>query len=367
VTAGTREMPSEWASWRAMAATPIVAVLTVLVALWATDRAGVSFRDPDNVAALYVVLVGAGVLVMVALDVWVRAWKRTGTAVPSRAALRNVRSERWTRRRALAVAIALVSFYVTYLAYRNLKAVIPFLRPGDLFDAQLADWDRALFLDHDPAVLLHSLFGTGAAAHVLSTIYAAFIVFLPLSLGVALVFSRRLEVSLFYAAMLSINWVLGAASYFILPALGPVYVFEATFAGLPRTEVTRLQEMLLDDRTGFLADPVTGTPQAIAAFASLHIAMSFSALLAAHVLRLSRGVRIALWAWLVLTTLATVYFGWHYFLDDIAGVLIGAAAYVLARALTGFDLRSVAGPPGGQPVAAQRAPSREAEPAVEVS
>jgi PAP2 superfamily len=353
VTAGVREVPSDWASRRAMAAPPIVAVLILIGALWATDRAGVAFRDPDHVAALYVVMVGAGVLLMVAVDVWLRAWRRTGTAVPSRAALRNVRRERWTRRRSLAVATALVSFYVAYLAYRNLKGVIPFLRPGDLFDTQLADWDRAMFLGHDPAALLHSALGTGASAHVLSTVYAAFIVFLPLSLGVALVFSRRLQVSLFYAAMMSINWVLGAASYFILPSLGPVYAFEATFAGLPHTEVTRLQEMLLDDRTGFLADPVNGTPQAIAAFASLHIAMSFSALLAALVLRLSRAVRVVLWAWLILTIVATVYFGWHYVLDDVAGILMGAAAYVLARALTGFDLRSVAQPPGGDAVAVE--------------
>ena len=358
----TQELSSGWATWRAVAATPIVAALLLVVALWATNRAGVAFRDPDHVAALYVVLVGAAMLLLVGLDVWLRAWRRTGTAVPSRAALRNVRSERWTRRRAFAVATALVSFYLTYLAYRNLKAMIPFLRPGDLFDAQLADWDRALFLGHDPAVLLHSLFGTGIAAHVLSTVYASFIVFLPLSLGLALVFSRRLQVSLFFAAMMSINWVLGAASYYILPALGPVYAFDRVFAALPHTEVTRLQQMLLDDRTGFLADPVTGTPQAIAAFASLHIAMSFSALLAAHVLRLSRGVRIALWAWLILTILATVYFGWHYFLDDIAGILMGAAAYVLARALTGFDPRSVAGPPGGE-VGEERPAGREPEPA----
>jgi hypothetical protein len=42
----------------------------------------------------------------------------------------------------VAVASALVSFYVTYLAYRNLKSILPLLRPGELFDRQLADADR---------------------------------------------------------------------------------------------------------------------------------------------------------------------------------------------------------------------------------
>lgn len=332
-------------TWRALAGAPLVALGLVIAAVIACDHAGVSFRDPDNVAAQYVLLVGAGVALLVWLDIAIRAARRTGTRRPSWDAMRAVRRERWTARRGMAVAVALVSFYVTYLAYRNLKSLIPFLRPGDLFDHELADVDRALFLGQDPAALLHTLLGTGVAAHVLSTAYAAFIVFLPLSLAVALVFSHRLQVSLFYAAALSINWVLGAATYFLLPALGPIYAFPWWFAGLPHTEATRLQQMLLDDRTGFLADPSTGTPQAIAAFASLHVAMSFTALLTAHLLGLGRGIRIALWTWLGITLLATVYLGWHYVVDDLAGLGIGALSLVLAVLLTGFDPRSAAPPP----------------------
>ena len=90
----------------------------------------------------------------------------------------------------LAVGGALVGFYATYMAYRNLKSIVPLLRPDDLFDRQLADLDRDLFLGHDPAALLHTLLGTGVTTHVLSAAYVAFIVFLPLTIGVALVFSR---------------------------------------------------------------------------------------------------------------------------------------------------------------------------------
>jgi hypothetical protein len=59
-----------------------------------------------------------------------------------------------------------------------------------------------------------------------------------------------------------------------------VYADPGAFSALPYSEVTRLQQMLLDDRIGFLRDPENGTPQAIAAFASLHIAMSFTSLVA---------------------------------------------------------------------------------------
>ena len=324
-----------------MVAGSVVAVVTLVAALLATRAAGVPLRDPDHVAAKYLVLVGFAVLVLVGLDVVVRAGRRSGTFRPSRTAMRSVRRERWSWDRAVAVGSALVSFYVSYMAYRNLKGVVPLLRPGELFDRQLADFERGLFGGNDPAALLHSLLGTGVQTQVLSAVYVIFIVLLPLSLGLALVFSPNLRSGLFYATALSINWPLGAASYFVLPALGPVYAEPAGFAHLPASEVTYLQGVLLDQRLEFLRDPVAAdVAQSIAAFASVHISMIFTAALAAHLLGLGRRLRIGLWVLLALTTAATIYLGWHYVVDDVAGVVIGLAALTLARALTGFEPRT---------------------------
>jgi membrane-associated phospholipid phosphatase len=334
-----RRAQSPW--WRGVVAGPVVAIVTVIAGLIATHSAGVPLRDPDHVAALYLALVGFGVAVMVGLDIVIRAGRRTGRIWPSRAALERVRRERWTRRRAVAVGTALVSFYVSYMAYRNLKAIVPLLRPGELFDHQLTDIDRSLFGGNDPAELLHTLLGTGIVTHFLSGAYVAFIVFLPLSLALALVFSRHLQAGLFYATALSINWILGAASYFLLPSLGPIYADPAAFAHLPTSEVTHLQNVLLDQRVAFLHDPLTSTPQSIAAFASLHIAMSLTAAVAAHLLGAGRRLKIALWTWCALTVTSTIYLGWHYVLDDLAGIVIGLTALALARALTGIDLQAV--------------------------
>ena len=134
--------------------------------------------------------------------------------------------------------------------------------------------------------------------------------------------------------------MLGAASYFLLPSLGPIYFDPGAFASLPASEVTNLQAILLDQRVAFLNDPAGSTPQSIAAFASLHISMSFTAALTAQLLGVGRRLRIALWAWLAVTAVGTVYLGWHYVVDDIAGVLMGAAALGLARVATGVDLRA---------------------------
>ena len=328
------------ARWRGAVAGPAVAVAAVLAALPATRAVGLPLRDPDHVASLYLVLVGSGMLVLVGVDILIRAGRGSGSFPPSRAALRKVRQERWTVGRGVAVGTALVGFYVTYMAYRNLKSVVPLHLPGELVDRQLAEADRALFGGHDPAALLHDLLGTGIQTHFLSAAYVAFIVFLPLTIGLALVFSRDVQAGLFYTTAQSINWLLGAASYFLLPSLGPIYADPAAFANLPASEVTHLQGVLLDQRLDFLRDPASGTPQSIAGFASLHISMSFTAALAAHLLRLGRRMKIGLWLWFAVTTAGTIYLGWHYVLDDVAGMVLGALALALAAGLSGVDLRA---------------------------
>lgn len=322
---------------RMLIAGPVVAMVSILAALLATHAAGLPLRDPDHVAGRRLVLVLCLVTVLIGLDVLVRAGRRSRTLWPSSAAVESVGHERWTLLRGVAVGSALVSFYVTYLAYRNLKSVVPLLRPGELFDRQLADLDRSLFWGNDPAALLHAVLGTGLQAHVLSGAYMVFFVFIPGTLAVALVFSRDLQAGLFYVTAQSINWPLAAASYFLVPSLGPIYAEPAAFAHLPASGVTQLQDLLLDQRLEFLRDPAAGTAQSIAAFSSLHVSIFFTAALVSHLLGLALPVRIGAWVLLGLTTAATVYLGWHYVVDDLGGLVIGAMAIALARALTGLD------------------------------
>ncbi len=339
VTAPADTAVSERPSRRSVAAGPVVALVTLVAAVVATQVADVPLRDPDGVAGRRLAGVVGLVLGLVVLDVAVRAWRRTETKRPSLAAMRAVRRERWHWHRGVAVASALISFYVSYLAYRNIKSMVPLLRPGDLFDRELAAFDRLLFAGHDPAALLHSLLGAGVQTQLLSLVYLFYLAFVPISLALALVYSRSLQGGLFFTTALSINWPLGAASYLLLPALGPIYATPAEFAGLPTSGASVLQSLLLDQRIEFLTDPaVAGTAQSIAAFASLHVSMLFTAAVAAHLLGLVRYVRIALWVLVAVSAVSTIYLGWHYVVDDIAGVAIALAALAIARALTGFDL-----------------------------
>jgi hypothetical protein len=356
-------MPSDRATdggspvpWRAAAAGPVVALTGVALAVAATREAGVPLRDPAAISVIRFAGAAAIVALAIGFDVLVRAARRPGRRLPSRAAVAQARRVGWPGTRLAVVGVALASFYVTYLAYRNIKSVAPLLRPGDLYDGRLLDIDRNLFGGSDPAQVLHSLLGTGAAAQVLAVVYMAFFALIPLGLAAALVLAPDRRAGLFFVTALAVNWLLAAGSYLLLPSIGPFHADPATFAGLPHTAVTDMQNELLAKRTLFLADPgESGAAQSIGAFASLHTSLLLTAAIAGHLLGVPRPVRAGVWAVAVLTMIATVYFGWHYLLDDVAGAVIAVLALVAARALTGVDLGLVSRrrrAPAGVPEAA---------------
>ncbi len=313
-----------------------IAVFSASLMLIVAVSEGLPIRDPD---ARYVgsplALIGVIAGIFLVLDLFPRGWRRareTGTSFP--ASFIGVFEERWWGRRGLVVIAALLSFYVTYISYRNLKSFLPFVTDAN-FDGELLSAERWIFFGNDPAELLHNLLGSGFTAEFLSAIYLAFLTFVPISLAIALIWSSRLRVGLTYVSALSICWILGAVSYYILPALGPVFADPQVFAGLPDTGVAQLQATLLEHRREVLADPAsTNAVQSIAAFASLHTGVLFAAALVAHRSRSHAGIRYGLWSMLACTMVATVYFGWHYIVDDFAGLFIGGFAVWGAERLT---------------------------------
>ena len=301
---------------RTVLAVPAVAVSTLVLAAIVTSAAGVPLRDPG--------------------DVSVKRFTTTLVVVAIAAlADRLVRGTRWTPGRAGAVLLALVSFYATYFAYRNLKSVVPLLRPGDGFDAALTDLDHDLFAGTAPATALQDLLGTGAAP-LLSDVYMFFFAYIPLALVAGLVGLRRLRAGFALVTALALNWLLAAGGYFLLPSLGPFHAEPERFAALPATAVTALQDKLVAERAAFLADPAAaGAAQSIGAFPSLHVSVYVTVALAAHVLGLPRIVRAVAWVAAALTVVSTLYFGWHYVIDDVAGAVIAVLAVLGACRLTG--------------------------------
>ena len=305
----------------------LLAFTAAVVAIAVAVAYDLPLRDPDGVAGpAYVRLPGA-VLVMVLLDVVPRALYR-------RVGLRTVLRERYGPGRMALVAVGLAAFYVSYVSYRNLKGALPLARPR-VFDAELIAADRLLTFGNDPAVLLHDLLGTGVSAHVLSAVYIGFLGFVPVSLGIALVWSRSVWMGAWYVTAMCLNWVLGALSYYLVPSLGPVFDHDQPFTGLPATGASSLQQSLATARLEVIADPHGADVIAgVAGFASLHVSITFTAALIAHRIALPRLIRWTMWVFLGLTIIATLYFGWHYILDDIAGLGLGALAVTVAQRAT---------------------------------
>lgn len=336
--------------WRfAVTMAGAIAVATLVVA-WIYD---LPVRDPDSVAGPTYLRLPVILLLAFLIDVVPRTLWRAPNPLRSPAAFRAVVRERWTLGQVKFALVGLGAWYVIYASFRNLKSFVPFVN-RHLWDGVLEDVDRLLFLGHEPAELLHSWLGTGFTAHFLSFIYIAWIVFVPASLVVALVWSRDARASVWYVTAIGVDWVIGVATYFAVPTLGPIYARPEMFTDLARTDVTGLQETMMQERHEVLVNPfTTDAVQTIAAFASLHVGISVTMCVMAELLRLRLSVRIFLWVFLALTVVATVYLGWHYFVDAIGGAVLGVAAVWIAARGTGNAFRRR--PSEDQPVAISEA------------
>ncbi|MGO1167811.1 MAG: phosphatase PAP2 family protein [Janibacter sp.] len=312
-----------------------VSVLIGIAAVIGCYSLGIPLKDPEGflgpayvrLPLLAVLLSGAGVLIA--------AVRRRGVR-QLRLGVVEVLKHEWTIGRTLYIITGLATFYVTYVGYRNLKSVLPVYRDGTLYDRDLLQIDRWLFGGVDPATVLHAVFGTDITAVILSAVYLAYLPLVPISLGVFLVLSRDMRVGAWYATTLCLNWVFGVVSYYLIPAVGPIYSRPDLYTDLAATSVTGLQQGLLDNRLEFLTSP--GTSDAIhgvAAFASLHVSVTFAAALFLHRTVRLKAVRVAGWTFFGLTFLATLYFGWHYVLDNVAGIAIGWAALAIGARATG--------------------------------
>lgn len=316
-----------------------LAVIVGISAWVASDWLNLPLRDPDGLAGPSYVRLPLIVLLFFLADVVPRVLIDNRGFSNFRASFKFYARERWTRSRTVLVLAGLSSFYVVYVAYRNLKGFLPFVREG-LHDELLKDLDRALAFGHYPASLLHDLLGTGVAAHVLSFVYIAFLLFVPVSLGAALMWSRHVSTGFWYVTALCVNWVLGTASYYWLPSVGPYFADRSIFLDLPDTGVSRLQSALEEARGEVLLDPYASeSVQGIAAFASLHVSILFTAALICHYMIPNRWMRSAMWIFFGLTSIATIYFGWHYLLDDVAGLAIGWIAVWVGAKATGHQMR----------------------------
>jgi len=307
----------------------------LVATIWIAGTENLPIRDPDAFIPGYFRM-PLIVLAAILTDIVPRAVRRSGGRMRELpAAWSEVVAERWQRSHWMFALSGMAAWYLTYATFRNLKSFVPFVNHNN-YDDELASIDKFMFFGRDPADLMHDVLGTGVTAQLMSAVYLVWIFLVPVSIAVALVWTRHNRAGSWYVTAVAFDWMLGAVIYLLAPTVGPIYSDADEFTDLPHTYATWLSEKLLDDRVAVLADPWdSGTLQTIAAFASLHCGIMMTICLVAHLVSLPRWLRITAWVFLAMTCLSTVYLGWHFFVDVLAGLALGTVGVWLGALATG--------------------------------
>ena len=88
-------------------------------------------------------------------------------------------------------------------------------------------------------------------------------------------------------------------------------------------------------RDEVMAGSVGGAVQSVAGFASLHCAITLLVALMVQYTIQNKWLRAAVWVNFGLTVVATLYFGWHYIADDVAGILIALITFYVGGIASG--------------------------------
>ena len=319
--------------WPHVASAIGVTVAFLGVAFATSVHIGIPIRDPEGTLLGRRMMSPILLMFLFALlDSAARAWRqrRAGDHHGLRELTISIFRERWWWRRLALAVIGFLSFAFTYLAYRNLKSFVSLINYRT-YDPELLDLDRWMAFGNDPGPLTHDWLGTGVSAYLLSAIYLAFIPLVPISVAAVLTFTSRMREAYVFVGAMMWCWILGTLSYYAIPSLGPIWGDPALYDDLPYTNVTRVQDALLSHRIDLMADPIGyGGVGSIGGFASLHVGIVFMVVLMMRYYR-QRALMWAAIAFLIPTVVATIYFGWHYILDDLAGFVIGWLSVLLGR------------------------------------
>jgi hypothetical protein len=252
---------------------------------------------------------------------------------------------------ALPMMVMTPWFFSAFTAFKN---AIPAIRPFDL-DPLFARWDAALHGGVQPWEWLQPLFGYPYVTAAINFAYALWFFVLYLCLFWQIFSLRDRQLRLQFLLSFSLCWILlGTVAATLLSSAGPCYFGRVT--GLPdpfepltaylwnTNEIVHLQALEAQDylwrnyqlKGGMLGGGISAMP-------SLHLAAS--TVIALLGWRVHRKLGMALTAFCILILIGSVHLGWHYAIDGYAGIVGGAAIWLMA----GRIVRRMANAAGAAP------------------
>lgn len=303
----------------------LVVVVFGVVTFIRSQQVDLPMRDPrGNIFTARITLSLVLLVAFILLDALIRTatsgWSIRGTLTTLRT--------RWPLDRLALALSGLLAYHVVYACYRNVKSWVAF---RDMKDQELLGFEKWILGGNSPAVVLHEMFGERIAPHVFQVIYESFSTLVPISFVAAIVFADKIRDGFVFLTSMMWIWILGVGTYYIIPTLGPFASAPQNFSGLARTSITATQEKYLAQREQLLSQPqLHDSFASIGAFSSLHTGVTFLMVLGLRYYGFRRAARV-MTVYLVAVMISTIYLGWHFVVDDIAGLAIALLALQLGR------------------------------------
>lgn len=250
-----------------------------------------------------------------------------------------------------------------FAIYSNVKVLVPLFGP-QVLDGAFLDWEQRVFgpllgPGQYPTRWLLERAGPWST-WIMDKAYVSFFYLYSISFAVIYFGGFRREFRRLLTGIILLYY-LGAALYLLVPVVGPIYhtdcsevrrlVYQRS-SELPRPPtVPLLQQVLLVNYAAVIESPglfVTRPFLGIAAFPSLHVGHTLLFVLSAR--RVCRPLLILYLPILGLLTVSTVFWGWHWVGDVIAGAALALLVDpVLGRTLARDEVDGEAPPRLRQP------------------
>jgi hypothetical protein len=292
--------------------------LIIIVAVTARESDTVVTTLPSSLATFGLVMLSymvGGIAVRVVVGLFTHTWRDY---------LRVVRRPEWmVDSLRLVLGAALIAH-----TYAWIKLVVPLYHPR-LFDRELWDLEQRIFFGVSPNIFFVTAFKD--ALRVFDWAYArVFFTSMVIGFGFFLSHPSR-RVRLAFATGNSFLWIVGAWLYMAVPSLGPAYRFpEVWFAFADSMSWSHYsQAVLMKNYQIVMKLRTTSAPFnilfGIAAFPSLHV--GYQTFVFCWMRRIWIYGQIVFGVFVLAIFIGSIVTGWHYMLDSIAGLVLGASAY----------------------------------------
>jgi hypothetical protein len=208
---------------------------------------------------------------------------------------------------------------ITFVLFGHLKNLIPVINPV-LWDQELLDFERWLF-GGKVALEVFELFVPRSWAGGISAGYEAYYAYFSIVLFIFVLQRKSRSIAEEFCFSFCFIWIVGVMVTYALPTWGPCFFVPDLYQSLPDTKMRFMQADLWQMK-GILEQNrnAEGVIFAISGLPSMHLAVVL--LGSVYLNRLNRWLGVFSWSFAGVTFVATLYFGWHYLLDDVASVLL---------------------------------------------